>query len=417
MSASLGLVPQPKHRSRPDLSLRSSAIGHNVVVQFTVAADDRTGALETAAAMADAGVGPVSVVPWGVGVKSGAARPGGQFIVFDLGSRHLVPAAALARAGSLRGELSGHKMDSTLRGNWAAEVAGRLQTATAALVIPALPALGRTCVDGVVLDHGQPVHLGAAGSDVRRRVTTSRPAESLRAAGVVEVVELASVAAARTWLGAPSGVAVLDASDEETIVAATTAWCAAVTVAGSVDVVLVGTSAVMGAAAAAISPERRSSVASGRRGTDGPVLIACGSVHPAARTQLAWLERHGVLVSSVGDDDAARELVAGRTVALSTELPVGEVTEATAVAVSAELASRVHSIMERCRIGALVLIGGDTAAAVLGDAAVLVEGSIGAGTAVVTAEGLGVPVVARPGGFGSETALAELIWDVLGVAS
>ena len=33
-------------------------------------------------------------------------------------------------------------------------------------MIPALPALGRTCVDGVVLEHGRPVHEGSAGGDV-----------------------------------------------------------------------------------------------------------------------------------------------------------------------------------------------------------------------------------------------------------
>ena len=87
----------------------------NAAVDLHVAADDRTGAIETAAAIADRTGAPVPVAVWPdlVPPSVGAA-------VVDLASRHVDPADAVARAGSLpcRGRLA-HKIDSTLRGNWA----------------------------------------------------------------------------------------------------------------------------------------------------------------------------------------------------------------------------------------------------------------------------------------------------------
>ena len=55
------------------------------------------------------------------------------------------------------------------------------------------------------------------------------------------------------------------------------------------------------------------------------------------------------------------------------------------------------------------MLGGDTVAAVAGDASVVVHGSIGVGTAWAEVAGFDQPVITRSGGFGSEHALVELI--------
>jgi uncharacterized protein YgbK (DUF1537 family) len=323
--------------------------------------------------------------------------------VVDLGTRHLSPADARARVAQLsaRGGGVAHKVDSTLRGNWPDEIAARA-AARPVLLVPALPDLGRVCVEGVVLAHGRPVHEGAAGTDVRRRVTTSRPADSLRAAGVAEVVELGDVDAVTRWLDDPGGVAVADATDTATIGALVGAW---LPYAG--DVVLAGTSAVIGAIAPGGGPAvRLPSFA-------GPVLVVCGSVHPATRAQLAVAERHGIPVATIADDVTARQLVEAGALVLATEIPVGDVDEPMAVAAAANLAAGVERLRRTVGVGALIVIGGDTAASLLGTAPVSVSGTFGAGAAWALVDGFEGPVITRSGGFGGERALVELIRGTL----
>src|SRR4051812_42181471 len=116
------------------------------MLDWLVVADDRTGALEVAGEMA-ATLGPVEVL------SGGRRAPTHRAAVVDLGSRHLAPALAaeLASSAATAARRRGHKIDSTLRGQWAAELVGvRRRTGARVLVVPALPRLGRTCVDGTV---------------------------------------------------------------------------------------------------------------------------------------------------------------------------------------------------------------------------------------------------------------------------
>lgn len=369
-------------------------------MKLLVAADDRTGAFESAAALADSGAGPVPVAAWrdGMVVSYGSEQP---VLVVDLACRHLSPADAADRTASLPDTTwQAHKTDSTLRGNWADELVARSRTRPV-LLVPSLPALGRTCVDGVVYDHGRPVHEGAAGTDVRRRVLTARPAEALRKAGGIDVGELADLAAVEGWLASPSGVAVADASDDDTIEAIVARWAERAD-----DVVLAGTSAVVRGSARLLTEQHP------RRplpDVDAPVLVVCGSVHPASRRQIEFAEQHGVVATYLADDISAGVLARERALVFTSEIPVGDVTEPMAVAAAASLARGVADLRSRVVIGAIVIIGGDTAAAVLGDAAVTVHGSVDVGTAWATVDGFEMPVVTRSGGFGSDGALVELL--------
>lgn len=361
-------------------------------MDLVVAADDRTGAFEVAGRLADEGAGTVTVVAW-------PATPGDGTNVVDLGSRHLSPGEARERALGLNGgRRRAHKIDSTLRGNWADELVGR-SARSPVLVVPALPAFGRTCVGGQVLDHGRPVHEGAAGTDVRRRVTSSRPAALLRSAGAELVVELADRDQRSGWWQRPVGIAVADAASEEDIVSVVGEWAD-----HGADVVLAGTSAVVGRAGVGgdrIEPEQL--------GGTGPVLVVCGSVHPASRDQLAFCERRGVPIAHLADDITARQLSTTGTLVLASEIPVGDVDEPMAVAAAASLARGVADLRRRVDLGALIIIGGDTAAAVLGASSAAVHGSAGPGTGWATLGDDPLPVITRSGGFGGEAALDELI--------
>lgn len=368
----------------------------NAHMDLLVAADDRTGAFEVAGRLAERGNGPVTVTAWpDLPTRDGAT----EVAVVDLGSRHLSPGEARARATSIRvTRRRAHKIDSTLRGNWAEELAGH---DAPVLLVPALPEQGRVCVSGEVLDHGRPVHEGAAGSDVRRRVTSSRPAELLRAAGAGTVVELTGTDAVDEWLAAPAGVAVADARDDGDVVELVAAWSSR-----GEGVVLAGPSAVVGRASSGDAP------AAVLPPHDGPILVVCGSVHPLARAQLDFAERRGMPVTSLADDLTARQLERHGVLALVTEIPVGDVDEPMAVAAAAALARGVAELRARVDLGALVVIGGDTAAAVLGVRPALVHGTVGPGTAWVTVGDDPLSVVTRSGGFGSDAALDELVSEL-----
>lgn len=379
---------------------RPCPLGQNADVDFLVAADDRTGAFESAAALADRGAGPVAVCAWPAPVPDR-----GTAVVVDLATRHLSPDDARARVSRLpAASRSAHKIDSTLRGNWPEELAARNVTSPV-LLIPALPEMGRTCVDGVVLEHGRPVDEGSAGSDVRRRVTTSRPVDALRSAGTADVDTARDVDDVVAWLGDPHGIRVADASAPDTITALVGAWSL-----GPADVVLAGTSTVIGAAAPYVTDPVPSPPIPE---IDAPILVACGSVHPSARAQLVHAEQRGLTIAALADDITVRALGTSESLALVTEIPVGDVNEPLAVAAATSLARGVDHLRREVRLGALIVVGGDTAAAVLGSAAVTVHGSVLPGTALATVDGFEMPVITRSGGFGGESALLDLIRTVI----
>ena len=60
-----------------------------------------------------------------------------------------------------------------------------------------------------------------------------------------------------------------------------------------------------------------------------------------------------------------------------------------------------------------MVIGGDTAAALLGQCDVHVLGSLTPGTAWVDSPEIRQPVITRAGAFGDERALADLLWGTL----
>ena len=155
-------------------------------------ADDLTGALDSGAGFAKAGLR--SVMPFGP-TGTVALPVGADVIIFNTATREgdAVVARERAREAALR--LLGHgvsliykKMDSVLRGHPGPELSGVLDAiaithpGARALVAPAFPAQGRTTVDGVQLVHGGPVasHLGRlehalapvfASCDIRDAIT------------------------------------------------------------------------------------------------------------------------------------------------------------------------------------------------------------------------------------------------------
>jgi uncharacterized protein YgbK (DUF1537 family) len=317
---------------------------------WLVTADDRTGALEVAAEIA-ATTGPVTVTvdhpPAGAGVV-------------DLASRHLAVDAAAGRAAAApAARWNAHKIDSTLRGNWVDEVRARARvTGRRVVVVPAWPQMGRTCVGGVVQVGGTAV------GDI---------AEYLPAADL-----LADASALERWLATERRVGVVDVLDERGMAEV------AHTLAGH-DVLVVGPAGPIGAAFAAYHLEGRP-----------PAVVRC---------QLPALVVRGS-ATDVSRRQMERLAVAQPTADLLEAPPaVGDLLPDVAL----ELAGRARARMAEHHYATVVLIGGDTAAAVLGPAPRLVGGTVAPGLPWSRdARGGGPLVVTKAGGFGTPDSLAAL---------
>jgi uncharacterized protein YgbK (DUF1537 family) len=348
---------------------------------LVVTADDRTGAIETAAACADAGW-RATVAPW---MSSGElARAQGDCQVIDLRSRHADPVDAQRRVSAAFAATSGvdgtppchaHKIDSALRGNWAEELTALVDEGHRVVLIPAHPAMNRVARDGVVLVDGTPVSETEHAADPRRPVTSSRPSDRLPGD------ELADAGALDRWLTGWSPVAIVDAAtlaDIDTLVRVA---------ARATGVVVAGPAPVIAAVA------RVRAVHAGARPMPqpllpAPVVAACASMHPVGRAQTLGLEPLGVHV----------------VVAPTALHPDSE-------AVAADVAARAHQEVDRHDARTVILVGGDTAEHFLGDSVVEVFGSVDASVAVgeTVVHGRRLRVLTKPGSFGTANTLVDLV--------
>ncbi|NIE66363.1 four-carbon acid sugar kinase family protein [Burkholderia sp. Ax-1719] len=130
-------------------------------MKLLIIADDLSGAADCAIGFANAGHRTVVTLD-ASGAQMESAPHDADVIAADTDTRRLTPADAAERTAQAFVAL-GHgrrlykKIDSTLRGNWAAEVAGLQARAGLAIVAPAFPATGRTVRGGALLVHGVPL--------------------------------------------------------------------------------------------------------------------------------------------------------------------------------------------------------------------------------------------------------------------
>ena|GEM_PF-167055 len=132
-------------------------------MKLLIIADDLSGAADCAIGFANAG--HRTIVTLDVADDAAThARPAddAEVIAADTDTRRLAPAAAGERTARAWAALGAErrlykKIDSTLRGNWAAEVAALQARAGLAIVAPAFPATGRTVRGGELWVHGVPL--------------------------------------------------------------------------------------------------------------------------------------------------------------------------------------------------------------------------------------------------------------------
>ncbi|WP_397448466.1 four-carbon acid sugar kinase family protein [Pseudomonas sp. NA-150] len=126
-------------------------------MSMLIIADDLSGAADCAIGFASCGLHTV------VALDPMSASAEAQVTAADTDTRRLSPAEAAAHTRAAfealikPGQRLYKKIDSTLRGNWAAEVAALQPLAGLAIVAPAFPATGRTLQGGRVFVNGEPL--------------------------------------------------------------------------------------------------------------------------------------------------------------------------------------------------------------------------------------------------------------------
>jgi uncharacterized protein YgbK (DUF1537 family) len=295
------------------------------------------------------------------------------------------------------------KIDSTVRGSVAAQARGALSAWRAdhprsvAVVCPAFPAQGRTVVDAAVLVHGVPVAETAAADDPVTPVTESRLDVLLPGAvraAVPDLERLLRPEAASS--AAPPELLVVDAVTDDDLARLAEALDAA----GS-RAVAVGSAGL----AAALARRQRGAQARPRATSSRRVLVAVSSVHPQARHQVERLRERCL---RDGDHDV-------EVVTTATERAPAGTPEPHATTIARRLAVQVADRLATGRFDALVLVGGDGAAAVLDRLhaeRVLIGSAIVPGAPegrIVGGSADGLRVVTKSGGFGDPDTLATLV--------
>ena len=386
-------------------------------------ADDLTGALDSGAGFAKAGLR--SVMPFGP-TGTVALPVGADVIIFNTATREgdAVVARERAREAALR--LLGHgvsliykKIDSVLRGHPGPELSGVLDAiaithpGARALVAPAFPAQGRTTVDGVQLVHGVPVasHFGRlehalapvfASCDIRDAITD----DDLR------VIARDGVAGGRLlWVGS-AGLA------SQVVEAFRSSGAASETREVDTRSDEPDSGAGSGEVWNAVRPER--------------VIVVAGTVHPATVVQVEALvaDGWGHIAFDIGGPDGwpdEREILRAMTncsasgVVVSTHANLAghshpdEVIPSlvrNAVTLLDRIAPIVSTLLMDGRTG-LVVTGGETAQHLftgIGVTSVDVSGEALPGIPIGVMEfgGVRVRVATKSGGFGGSDALRHV---------
>jgi len=332
------------------------------------------------------------------------------------------------------------KIDSTFRGNPGAEIAAALAATGArlAVIAAAIPAAGRTTLNGECLVNRQPLHTTEFASDPKTPILSSRIATILASQTALPIEEF-SLAAVRSpslgeqlaALAQQQTLVVMDAETEEDLAAIARAAARL-----AFPVVWVGAAGLANALPATLYMQPRSRL---------PLLIVAGSMSEATRKQIHYASAHENTVvvdvfpqallgeeaadclNRLADESAAallrqqhcilrasrseqeRELIG--SLCQQWQLSRQQLGET----ISKRLAELTVAILNRAQIGGLFLTGGDIATAVaasLHAKGYRISGEIAPcipwGT-FVHSDLDDLPVITKAGGFGSENIISEAI--------
>ena len=376
-------------------------------------ADDLTGA-------ADAGVQFVRAGYRTAVVFRGEEAPtaGIDAVSFDTDSRTGPADLAAERVYGVARTASGarvayKKLDSTLRGNVAVELAAALRASgrERVIVAPAFPAAGRTTAGGTQLVHGVPVDQTEMRNDPRTPVLEAHVptllAEVFSSVGTLDTGDLA--VPERVRLASEENECVIaDAGDDSDLEALVRA------VPDPARVLWAG-SAGLALALGNVYPGPRAGGADERRASARPVLVVVGSLSGVAREQVRRLvDEHGDVAVEAGREDAVAAARGALSDGACAVVHSPEERDASGKGfVLGTLAEVVSRLSEEGLFGGLVMTGGATAVGVarrLGATGIELYGEVEAGVPVGTLIGRNpYPVVTKAGGFGGPDTLVGAV--------
>ncbi|OUM41090.1 four-carbon acid sugar kinase family protein [Arthrobacter sedimenti] len=408
-----------------------------------IAADDVTGATDSVVQFSRTG--------WSSRLLLGELLPDsvepGSALAVNTDARALDSSAAREATASAIGDLvtAGAdrlylKIDSTMRGSVPAQVAGALDAWQErhpdcfAVVCPAYPAMGRTIEDGLLRVHGGPVEDSPAGRDPVTPVPTSELSQLLPGTTTISLSGSPEQDAHSLREAASDGVVVVNAGSDDdlrTLAAALVVAGPTAIPAGSAGLAAALATAWAGAATE-LTPPEPAPAAQGQR-----IVVVVSSLHDVARAQTdhlrAQLDPADLRIlqpdeSLLDQPNRLAQWAAGElefpeslprvVVIISPEAVGGSALSLSGAAIARSLASVVQQTLAHASVGALVLVGGDGARAVL-DAtraqALRITGAIQEGIPVGVVEGgtaTGKIVVTKAGGFGPATALLDTVAEL-----
>lgn len=356
--------------------------------RLRILADDLSGALDTIVHLGLPGMTWPALAVWDF--------PASEATAFCTDTRDLATNVAqdrVARAASwlVAADVTYKKIDSRLRGPWAAEIAALTaqQPGHDIVLTSALPEQGRIVAGGRVVTFGTVEPVNAA--------------EELARYGI-------SCAAARPGDTVPHGVSLWDAATDGDL-----DRIAATALRGARPVIFCGSA---GLAAAVCRAHGGTPPAPCR--IVGPVLMLVGTDHPATRQQIAVLARSsGHSVISVGSGAAGWEAVADhlageRSCVVTVDLAPNTGRHDAAMQIESTFAALLARVSPP---PTLFVTGGATLMGVarwLGADGLRVAGQVAPGTPLASLVGSrfdGVRVVTKSGGFGNPESLKRLLDD------
>ncbi|PVZ15978.1 4-hydroxythreonine-4-phosphate dehydrogenase [Pseudomonas sp. URIL14HWK12:I9] len=380
--------------------------------RLLILADDLTGA-------ADCAVGFAGRARCAVALKAHEPLPAGADVVaLDLDTRRMPPeAAALEHHRVLA--VPGHdsyglykKIDSTLRGNYAAEIAA-LSERGLALIAPAYPALGRTTRQGVQWLDGAPVHQsetwrneGLAGS---ADLVAALRAQGLRCAHLERSALAQASEHLRQALADGVQALICDASTDEDL-----AVIAAASAAHWQELFWVGSAGL----AKALGPWLQANTRQAPHRAQGPVLSVVGSMASHSHGQAVHLAQASGALTTVLDPHALLSGTADHLGAITEALASGRDVVVTvsqrsrlgdqAAALSQALAASLQPALYLA--GTLIATGGETARALLdvagiGHLELYAEPAPGLVRGHAMHQGRPLTVITKAGAFGAPDAL------------
>jgi uncharacterized protein YgbK (DUF1537 family) len=395
------------------------------VPQIAVIADDLTGAADTGAMFAAAGLTTLVVF------KSGPHFAADVLIV-STHSRHLVQGEAAAQTSAAVAQLFDigapdwlyKKIDSTLRGHPGAELAALMQVAVdaRALIAPAFPAQGRTTVNGRQLVDGQPLEdtpfsAEVATSEVAAFFGEVTPGRKIYSLGL-DVIRAGADRVRQMLTAEVDGLFVADAETDSDL------RCLVEAARDSDLRLLCGSAGLARALQEVLVPQSTVKLPTLPSTYVGPVLVVAGSQNAHTARQIELAAGKGIQVirldgAGAGDmwdgevDVMIEHLSTGRNVVLTTA--GADLTPLAPQQIAARLGDLARKVLKKFTVGGLVLTGGDIAMATctaLDSTALWLEQEVEPGIPqgrLADGPWSGLPIVTKAGGFGTDQALIKAV--------